>query len=124
MTTKENRESNVSQAFLDNARELLKEEYLPKLERCVERLTDEQVWGRPNDESNSIGNLLLHLSGNAGQWIVSGFGGTPDERRRQTEFDERRVIGRDELLSILRTTIADVDGVLASFDPARLLDSY
>jgi len=109
---------------MQKARELLKEEYLPKIERCVEKLTDEQVWWRPNSESNSIGNLLLHLSGNARQWIVCGLGGATDERQRQTEFDERRIIPRDELLSRLRTTIAEVDGVLRSFDPERLLKSY
>ena len=120
----ENNIVNVSDDFIQKAREFLREEYLPKIERCVEKLTDEQVWWRPNEESNSVGNLLLHLSGNARQWIVSGLGGTPDGRRRQTEFDERRVIPRAELLEILRTTIAEVDGVLAGFDPARLLDSY
>jgi uncharacterized damage-inducible protein DinB len=117
-------EADVSRAFIQNARELLGEEYLPKIERCVEKLTDEQAWWRPNPESNSIGNLLLHLSGNARQWIVSGLGAATDKRERQSEFDERQVIPRDELLRILRTTITDVDNVLADFDPARLLDKY
>ena len=120
----ENSDPNVSGAFIQKARDLLTEEYLPKIERCVEQLTDEQVWWRPGEQSNSIGNLLLHLSGNARQWIVSGLGGATDERRRQTEFDERRIIDRDELLGILRTTLADVDTVLANFDPSHLLDSY
>jgi uncharacterized damage-inducible protein DinB len=115
---------NVSQAFIQEARRLLTEEYLPKIERCVEKLTDEQVWWRPNAESNSIGNLMLHLSGNARQWIVSGLGGASDARRRQTEFDERDVIPRVELLGKLRTTVAEVDEVLSSFDAARLLDKY
>ena len=115
---------DYSQAFIQIARGLLKEEYLPKIERCMEQLTDEQVWWRPNPESNSIGNLVLHVSGNARQWIVSGLGGVTDKRQRQTEFDERRIIARNELLARLRTTVADVDDVLASFDPARLLDKY
>jgi len=125
MTTPEgNIPTDVSQAFIQNARELLRREYLPKIERCVEKLTDEQVWWRPNSESNSIGNLLLHISGNARQWIVCGLGGATDKRQRQTEFDERRIIARDELLARLRTTVADVDDVLGSFDPARLLEKY
>src|SRR6267378_7355882 len=99
-------ETNVSQAFIQKARELLKEEYLPKIERCMEKLTDEQVWWRPNPESNSIGNLLLHISGNARQWIVCGLGGETDKRQRQTEFDERTMIARDELLGRLRVTVA------------------
>ncbi len=117
-------ETNVARAFIQKARQLLTEEYLPKIERCVEKLTDEQVWWRPNPESNSIGNLMLHLSGNARQWIVCSLGGATDERQRQTEFDERRIIPRAELLTRLRTTVANVDEVLRDFDPARLLQNY
>lgn len=124
MTTSTGNANDVSAAFIQNARQLLREEYLPKIERCVEKITDEQVWWRPNSESNSIGNLLLHLSGNARQWIVAGLGRATDGRQRQTEFDERKLIPRSELLGILRTTVADVDNVLAGFDPARLLNKY
>jgi uncharacterized damage-inducible protein DinB len=116
--------TDVSQAFVQKARELIKQEYLPKIECCVEKLTDEQVWWRANPESNSIGNLLLHISGNARQWIVCGLGGATDKRQRETEFDERRIIPRAELLARLRATVADVDDVLASFAPARLLAEY
>lgn len=124
MTTLDGSETDVSQTFIQNARDLINHEYLPKIERCVEKLTDEQVWWRPSTESNSIGNLLLHISGNARQWIVCGLGGERDERQRQTEFDERSGILRGELLARLRTTMAEVDHVLARFDLSRILDSY
>jgi uncharacterized damage-inducible protein DinB len=117
-------EAGASQTFIKESRRLLAEEYLPKVERCLEKLTDKQIWWRPNAESNSIGNLLLHLSGNARQWIVCGLGGAPDERQRQSEFDAREGISRAELLSKLRTTVADVDKVLEGFATARLLDEY
>ena len=116
--------AGISEAFVQEARRLLTDEYLPKIERSVEKLSDEQVWWRPNPESNSIGNLLLHLAGNARQWIVCGLGGAADERQRQTEFDAREGIPRDELLQKLRTTVAEVSEVLVQFDPARLLDEY
>src|SRR6266704_2438355 len=70
-----NADLRVSAALIEQARELLSSEYLPKIERCLEGLSDNDVWWRANDESNSIGNLLLHLSGNARQWIASGLGG-------------------------------------------------
>src|SRR5882762_3970699 len=111
--------AGISQAFIEEARRLLTEEYLPKIERCVEKLTDEQIWWRPNSESNSIGNLLLHLSGNARQWIMCGLGVEVDGRQRQTEFDERGPIPRDELLSRLRATVRAVDSTLAVFDASR-----
>lgn len=123
-TTTSGSDTNISQAFIEEARRLLTEEYLPKIERCVEKLTDEQVWWRTNPQSNSIGNLMLHLSGNARQWIVAGLGGASDARQRQTEFDEREIIPRVELLERLKTTIADVDDVLSSFDGTRLLEKF
>src|SRR6476659_4864614 len=116
--------ADISQSFIQNARELIKDQYLPKIERCLERLTDEQVWWRPNPESNSIGNLLLHISGNARQWIVCGLGTATDQRQRQSEFDQREGIPREELLGKLRTTVSEIDLVLAGFDPSRLLNEY
>ena len=111
-----------SERFIDCALELLLEDYLPKIERCLERLTDEQIWWRANEESNSIGNLVLHLCGNARQWIVSGLGGETDRRQRDEEFARREVIARDELLDVLRSTLRDVARVLRSLDPATLLE--
>jgi uncharacterized damage-inducible protein DinB len=116
--------AGVAQSFIDEARRLLVAEYLPKIERCLEKLTEEQVWWRPNPESNSIGNLLLHISGNATQWIVCGLGTATDQRQRQTEFDQREGIPREELLTKLRTTVSEIDKVLAGFDPSRLLNDY
>jgi uncharacterized damage-inducible protein DinB len=116
--------AGVSESFIAEARRLLREEYLPKIERCLEKLTDQQVWWRPNAESNSIGNLLLHISGNARQWIVCGLGTATDQRQRQTEFDQREGIPLAELLGKLRATVSEIDAVLAGFEPSRLLDEY
>jgi len=90
---------------------------LPKIERCLERLTDEQIWWRPNEESNSIGNLVLHLCGNARQWIVCGVGRASSTRDRDAEFAQRETIERDRLLALLRTTLTDVDSTLRELEP-------
>jgi uncharacterized damage-inducible protein DinB len=112
-----------SERFVTCARQFLVDEYLPKIERCLERLTEEQIWWRPNEESNSIGNLLLHLCGNARQWIVSGVGGEADNRDRAAEFAQRAVIAREDLVSLLRETLADVSRVLERLDSVALLQS-
>lgn len=111
-----------SERFIACAVEFLLEDYLPKIERCLERLTDEQIWWRPNEESNSIGNLVLHLCGNARQWIVSGVGGKADHRHRDAEFAQRDLVPRDELLTLLRSTLNDVARVLRALDTATLLE--
>ena len=114
--------NEVGQSFIARCRYHLTEDFLPKIERCLERLTDEQIWWRPNEQSNSIGNLLLHLSGNARQWIVCGVGGATDARDRDAEFAQREVIAREDLHSLLKRTLADVDATLAQLDANQLLE--
>jgi uncharacterized damage-inducible protein DinB len=112
----------VSRRFLDCAVDFLVGDYLPKIERCLEKLSDEQIWWRANEESNSIGNLILHLCGNARQWIVSGIGSQSDNRNRDSEFEQRDLIPRDELLGLLRSTLTEVETTLRSLDPTLVLE--
>ena len=65
--------TNVTALFLEFSQHKLLQHYWPRLRASVETLTDEQVWWRPNEASNSIGNLLLHLNGNVRQWLVDSF---------------------------------------------------
>ncbi|HEX5071745.1 MAG TPA: DUF1572 family protein [Gemmatimonadaceae bacterium] len=95
-------------------------EYLTKIRLAVSVLDEHVVWARPNEASNSIGNLMLHLAGNARQWIVSGVGGAPDVRDRQSEFDQRAPLSITMLIDRLEQAISDVDRVLASLTPADL----
>ena len=114
--------TTVSQAFISRASEFLLGDYLPKIERCLEKLTDEQIWWRANEESNSIGNLILHLCGNARQWIICGVGSQPDSRNRDAEFAQRDPIPRIELLTLLRSTLSELQSTLQNLDPATLLE--
>jgi uncharacterized damage-inducible protein DinB len=114
--------TDVGQAFLDKSRHLLLSDYLPKIERSLAMLSDDDIWWRPNEASNSIGNLMLHLCGNATQWIIGGVGKRPFERHRQQEFDERRQISSAELMTRLRSVIEQADDVMRTTHPAVLLD--
>jgi uncharacterized damage-inducible protein DinB len=115
-------EVEIGKAFISHARNFLMRQYLPKIERCLETLTDEQIWWRPNKESNSIGNLVLHLCGNARQWIISGVGGTTDNRTRDAEFDQVEVIPKQKLVDLLQSTLNELDDVLQNLDPSSLLE--
>jgi uncharacterized damage-inducible protein DinB len=113
--------TDVAREFLQESRRLLLTDYLTKIERCLEHLSNEQVWARPNEASNSIGNLMLHLCGNVRQWIIGGVGNRPVERHRQQEFDERRQLPARELLARLQSTLAEADAVLGDLGPETLL---
>ena len=106
--------------FLTTSRQYLTEDYFPRIASTVGGLAPEDLWWRPNPASNAIGNLLLHLAGNARQWIVSGVGGRLDIRNRQAEFDARIGDPAPALLTHLNEVLLDVDDTLEEFPPDRL----
>ena len=106
--------------FISEIKRRLFEESQVRLERCLNELSEADIWWRPNENSNSVGNLVLHLSGNARQWILAGLGGALDQRRRQTEFDERGPIPRAELIQKVRDVMSEIDEVLDRLKPEDL----
>ncbi|MBS1787592.1 MAG: DUF1572 family protein [Acidobacteria bacterium] len=106
----------AAQAFLRHARFRLTEDYAVKISAACSELADEQLWWRSNEASNSIGNLILHLFGNVRQWMIAGVGGEIDARDRNSEFAERRRIGKQELLALLTVTLSEVDAVLSNLE--------
>jgi hypothetical protein len=111
---------SVAAAFIAPIRETLLEG-MHKIEHCVGQLNDQRLWWRPRPEMNSIANLMLHLSGNLRQWIVSGVGGAADIRNRPLEFSDRSNRTREELIAILKKTVMESDAALARVTPAHLL---
>ena len=112
----------ICEQLINEVRRRMIEESTPRIRKCVERLSEEQVWWRPNDESNSIGNLVLHLNGNVRQWVLAGVAGNPDTRRRQSEFDEQGPVPKEELLSTLESTMSEVDHALDSITADMLIE--
>jgi uncharacterized damage-inducible protein DinB len=106
--------------FVSEIKRRLFEESQVRLERCLNELNEADIWWRPNENSNSVGNLVLHLSGNARQWILAGLGGASDQRRRQAEFDERGPISRAELIQKVREVMSEIDEVLDCLKPEDL----
>jgi uncharacterized damage-inducible protein DinB len=107
--------------FIEASRVFLREDYLPKLLHCMDQMSDDDLWWRPNEVSNSVGNLVLHLCGNLRQWIVASIGGVEFKRDRDGEFAARGPVPKAELIANLKRVIEEVDGVLAGLETGKLL---
>jgi hypothetical protein len=94
---------------------------LARIKHCLNQLDDPQVWWRPEEQMNSIANIILHLCGNLKQWIISGVGGASDTRNRALEFSERGPIAKADLVRRLDEVIGEVDRVLAGVTDEKLL---
>lgn len=112
---------DTATVFLAFSRKQLCEVMWPRLKEAIRPLNQDQIWWRPNEASNGIGNLLLHLNGNVRQWIVSGIGGNQFERNRDAEFNERDHLDPVRLQTKLDETIQQAAGVLSRVSQAELL---
>ena len=116
--------SELAALFLDCSRKLLFGQHWPRLKTCVESLTTEQIWWRPNEASNSIGNLLMHLNGNVRQWLVTSFNRGEDNRNRPAEFAAKEGGSAGELLDRLGATLDEAAQVLDRLTVEELLANY
>ena len=111
---------SIAEEFLARSRYWLTKEYPIKLRHCVEALPRQAVWSRPNQTSNSIGNLLVHLTGNVTEWILGGIGRRKITRYRAGEFAQTEGADAGELLDNLETVLHEAGTVLGDLTESDL----
>jgi uncharacterized damage-inducible protein DinB len=114
--------TELGQSVVDDVRKRVVSGYPAQVRAALESLTDDQIWGRANASSNSVGNLVLHVCGSTRHFLGRGVGGSDYRRDRPQEFAEKGPVPRTELLRILDETVAEAERTLAGVDPARLLE--
>ena len=97
------------------------DENTKKLRTCLDELDESETWKRPNENSNSIGNLILHLCGNIRQYAISSLGNIADVRERDKEFSADGGYSKQELLDRLISTIDDAKNVMRNATETELL---
>ncbi len=107
--------AGIPAAFLAESRRNLLTAHA-RIEHCVNQLTDDQLWHRPNPQMNAIGNLLLHLAGNIGERITCAIYNTPSTRNRAAEFAARDPIPKSTLQAQLKTA---VESAIAAIDSIK-----
>src|SRR3989442_6478009 len=85
--------ATVRAALIEELEELHKE-----VRSVADALSDEQLWRRPLEPSNSVGHLVLHLTGNLNHFVGAQLGHTGYVREREREFTESHPPARAVLL--------------------------
>jgi len=93
-----------------------------RIERCLESIADEEIWYRSNENSNSIANLILHLTGNIKQYIISGLGNDSDIRSRDLEFSQRGGMTKAELSAEILETCIKAQEVIKALKPEEIME--
>ena len=90
-----------------------------ELHRWVDPLSQEQLWTNPFNYGNSVGHLLLHLTGNLRYYIGTQIAGTGYVRNRALEFTDTARHPKAEVVSRLDRTI---DMVVATLEAQSATD--
>jgi uncharacterized damage-inducible protein DinB len=89
------------------------QEIADKIIELVEPLTDGQLWTRPYSYGNSIGHLLLHLTGNLNYYVGTEIAQTGYVRNRPLEFSDPSRQPKAAVLKNFHAAIAMVRASLA-----------
>ena len=79
-----------------------------ELHKWVDPLTDTQFWRNPYSYGNSVGHLVLHLTGNLSYYIGARVAATGYIRNRDLEFTDATRPAKAEVLRRFDDTIAMV----------------
>jgi len=112
----------LAEAYKATVRLKLFDEYWPRILQCLDECDDDLLWYRPNENTNSIGNLVLHLEGNVRQWVLHGVAGKEDLRNRREEFYASRRLRKDELTARLKNLKEEVVEVVNAVSAKQLLE--
>ncbi|HEY3740041.1 MAG TPA: DinB family protein [Bryobacteraceae bacterium] len=92
------------------------------IEDCLDRLTVDQIWHRGSGPENSVGNLVLHLCGNLGQFVGHYIAGRPDLRNRPAEFAADSHAAKTVLKEQLRAAVDLAKADIAALTAERLAE--
>jgi hypothetical protein len=90
----------------------------------VDSLTQEQFWHNPYGYGNSVGHLILHMTGNLNYYIGARVAGTGYIRNRTLEFADASAPPKQEVMRKFDETIAMVVAAIGKQAPADWLASY
>jgi len=89
-----------------------------RVERAARSVTEDQLWTKPFPFGNSIGHLILHLTGNLNHYIGALVAGSGYVRHREHEFIDPVRYPLDKLLGEFHQAVDMVVRTLEAQDAA------
>ncbi len=84
-------------------------------------LSEAAFWHKPLDPGNSVGHLVLHLTGNLNYFVGAQLGGSGYVRDREREFTEANPPTKAEALAGLDAAVATFGRVVGGLSAEALL---
>jgi len=99
------------------------QEGLSRIVQCVETLSEKQLWYKHNTNTNTVGNIILHLCGNVRQYIQTGIGFEADVRNRPSEFLLSSKVSKETLIDKITEVTSGANEIIQSISEDNLSES-
>jgi uncharacterized damage-inducible protein DinB len=100
------------------------EEVRERIHELVEPLSTEQLWIKPYSYGNSIGNLLLHVTGNLNHYIGARIAGSGYVRDRNREFTDASKRPKEKVLADFDDAIRMTAATIRKQSAVDLVSEY
>ncbi len=101
----------------------LLQDFPGQINACLDVLTEEQLWWRPNEQSNSPANLVLHLAASNRYYVEHVIGGRPVARDRDAEFSVRGGRSKAQVREAWDESVRAVTDVLHALEPSQMMQT-
>ena len=113
-------EDDIREIALQALRTRVTKVFPEQIRSCIEQLNEEQLWWRPNEQSNSVGNLVLHVRGAVLHFLCRGVGGFEYERDRPAEFADAGSAKKRQLLALFDEMVEKATQTFDGLNASRL----
>lgn len=113
-------DNQIQEEFVLNANYRM-DESLRMIKICLDKLSENVIWQKPNETTNSIGNLILHLCGNITQYGIASLQGMEDNRNREKEFSTLSGYSKKELFQKLVSTVEEAKNAIKEASVEELI---
>jgi hypothetical protein len=113
-------EDDIREIALQALRTRITKVFPAQIRNCIEQLSEDQLWWRPNDQSNSVGNLVLHVRGAVLHFLCRGVGGFEYERDRPAEFADAGSVTKPQLLALFDEMVEKATQTFDGLNASRL----
>src|SRR5262249_5245260 len=100
------------------------EELRDAVRQLAAGLSEAELWAKPVEPGNSVGHLILHLTGNLNHFVGAQLGKTGYVRDREREFTERNPPSKAEALAGLDAAVAAFRRVVGGLSAEQLAASH
>jgi uncharacterized damage-inducible protein DinB len=91
-----------------------------QVRELAEPLSGQELWTKPMEPGNSVGHLILHLTGNLNHFVGAQLGKTGYVREREREFTESQPPSREALFANLDAAVATFRRVVEGLSAEQL----